>query len=320
MICRARQPPVYCRRTMSFPALILVLMSAFVHAGWNLLGKRDDADEWYFCVTSTTGFLVILPFMVLWYPAVAAIPGLVWVHLAVTGLFQALYFIGLAGAYRGGELSLVYPVARAFPVLIVPVASVVLGTGSVPSVTALTGMAIVTAGLLVIPREAGAEAGARVITVSGRSSRGWLAFAFLAGIGTTGYSLVDDSAMALLRDLPGFAARPVRAPMVYGGLQALSTAAVLGVYRVFRHRSWNGIFPPPSISNIGAGVAILLAYGLVLGAYGFADNAGYVVAFRQISLPVGVVLGGLVLQERITVWRITGTGLIMIGLVLVGAG
>ncbi|MCB8945767.1 MAG: hypothetical protein H6658_18620 [Ardenticatenaceae bacterium] len=41
-----------------------------------------------------------------------------WPYLLVTGCFQAMYYLGLLQGYKSGDFTVVYPVARALPVLI----------------------------------------------------------------------------------------------------------------------------------------------------------------------------------------------------------
>jgi hypothetical protein len=41
----------------------------------------------------------------------------------------------------------------------------------------------------------------------------------------------------------------------------------------------------------------MLAYSLVLIAMSFAKNISYVVAFRQLGIPIGAILGMVILKE-----------------------
>jgi len=300
---------------MSVTAITLVLISALVHAGWNLLGKRDSADGAYFCVASAVGAVVLLPFLVVWGGAVTRMPPAVWAYLVPTGLFQGLYFVGLAGAYRNGDLSVAYPVARAFPVLMVPAITAVLGVGERPTAPAVAGMVVVAAGLLVIPQE-------RLLRLSVRRLLGpWALYALLAGVGTAGYSVVDDAALQLYRSALNGAA--FQAPIIYAAFQSLSTAlflALFGVARMGRSGFRSAVGGIQLRSATAAGVAIVVAYGLVLVAYGFARNVSYVVAFRQVSLPLGAVLGVTLLGEKLGPARAAGAALIVTGLVLVSLG
>jgi uncharacterized membrane protein len=52
----------------------------------------------------------------------------------------------------------------------------------------------------------------------------------------------------------------------------------------------------------------------------FATNVSYIVAFRQISILIGVLLGLFVLHEKSTPFKIAGTALVFIGLVLTAVG
>ena len=69
-----------------------------------------------------------------------------------------------------------------------------------------------------------------------------------------------------------------------------------------------------------AGVFISLAYGLVLLAMCHVTNVSFVQAFRQMSLPLGVLAGILFLKESCTAGKIAGTALIVGGLIAVAFG
>ena len=53
---------------------------------------------------------------------------------------------------------------------------------------------------------------------------------------------------------------------------------------------------------------------------GFSKNISYVVAFRQLSIPLGAALGILVLKEPARAPKIAGVAVIFVGLMLVAAG
>ncbi|MGN0871583.1 MAG: hypothetical protein ACI4UV_10390, partial [Victivallales bacterium] len=74
--------------------------------------------------------------------------------------------------------------------------------------------------------------------------------------------------------------------------------------------------PQPYLAGFFAG----LAYLLVLVAMGYVTNVSYIQAFRQLSLPVGLLLGILILKERATFQKIAGLALILAGLTFVTLG
>ena len=65
---------------------------------------------------------------------------------------------------------------------------------------------------------------------------------------------------------------------------------------------------------------MMLGYSLVLIAMSFVKNVSYVVAFRQLSIPIGVILGAVILKERMYPLRVVGTAILFVGLVLVAVG
>ncbi|MFW6292981.1 MAG: hypothetical protein ACOC7V_11765 [Spirochaetota bacterium] len=67
--------------------------------------------------------------------------------------------IVLAAAYRTGDLSLAYPVARALPVLLVPVVTAFLGIGEPVSPLGAAGMVTVVVGLLLVVHRSFATVG-----------------------------------------------------------------------------------------------------------------------------------------------------------------
>jgi len=59
---------------------------------------------------------------------------------------------------------------------------------------------------------------------------------------------------------------------------------------------------------------------LILLAMGLVSNVSYVQAFRQMSLPLGVLLGVLFLHERPGPPRLAGIALVVFGLLLAALG
>jgi len=68
------------------------------------------------------------------------------------------------------------------------------------------------------------------------------------------------------------------------------------------------------------GVIILATYGLVLTSMAYVSNVSYVIAFRQLSIPIGAALGILVRKEKATPPKLTGIALVVTGLVLAALG
>jgi uncharacterized membrane protein len=58
-------------------------------------------------------------------------------------------------------------------------------------------------------------------------------------------------------------------------------------------------------------------YGLVLMAMAMTDEVSYVVALRQLSIPVGVLMGVLWLKEPASTAKTLGTMVMLAGLIMV---
>ncbi|WP_445401938.1 hypothetical protein [Zobellella sp. An-6] len=294
---------------MSPLALLLVLSSAALHALWNLLGKRVSPGYGFFWLANLTQCLLLLPFG-LWM--LGREQGLAfWGWLLASGLCQNLYMAALAAAYRQGDLSLAYPLARALPMLLVGVGGLALG--QVISPAAGVGMALVLAGCLLLP----------VLSLRHwRPGLYWTpgcALALLAALGTSGYSLIDAHAIGLLRDgLDGLHGRQSLA-IYYLWLQVMAvlfTSLPLLLWPRFRAglaATARSAARPAMLTGIMMG----LTYGLVLWAFALASQVSYVVALRQLSIPLGVLLGICWLGESHRGGKLPGAALILGGLTLV---
>ena len=97
---------------MSATALVLILGSVALHVGWNALSRRARPSVAFFWLGNLASSLCLLPVLFWQRAALAPLLAEVWPALIATGLFSLLYNVCLAGAYRRGDLSLVYPLAR----------------------------------------------------------------------------------------------------------------------------------------------------------------------------------------------------------------
>jgi len=97
---------------MSTTAFLLILVSSLMHALWNLLVKQSHHKTvfiWWMFVCSAGLFTMTLPFL----PGVFPRPdtSVVLLAAACASCF-VLYHLFTGRAYRGGELSLTYPLAQ----------------------------------------------------------------------------------------------------------------------------------------------------------------------------------------------------------------
>ena len=297
---------------MNAEVFALVLLSAAMHAGWNAIGKGKVPTASYFLV-AVFGAILMLLFAPLQWPEVTAGYGRPDVYLVITaGFFEAIYMVGLAGGYRAGDLSLVYPLARSVPAVTVIFGSVLLGRSSEIGVLCWAGAFLIVIGCVFLPQQSFQR-----MRLANYWSKAFL-FAMLAALGTTGYSLADDQALHLLRSRHSDI-HPAGVTSVYAFYQALLTSLWLALFIIpwrqgrqsFRQATgdWRHALP--------TGAVIALTYLIVLVALAFARDVSYVVAFRQASIPIGVAMGVVLFKEPLPLPKLVGLALLVMGLILV---
>jgi drug/metabolite transporter (DMT)-like permease len=301
---------------MSLLAIVLVLISALMHAAWNFIAKSKAPSAAFFAIATIASTIAMLPVFIYYAPQIPLLPADVWMILLATSFCHALYFVSLANAYRLQDISYVYPLARALPVLFVPIVCFVIGYGKPLSPWAILGMIITAAGCLVLP--------VRALDFSffkhylHRS----LLFILLTALATAGYSILDSIGLEKLQHTTShFSA--IDTTLLFSAFQNLLMIVFLVPYvfsvrserhhlqTVLRH-SWGF----PAI----AGIICTAAYGLIMLAMQFVANVSYVVAFRQTSILFGFLFGVFLLKEKTTVYKLSGVILIFIGLVLAAVG
>lgn len=293
---------------MSGFAIILILLSAFIHAWWNLISKRSSPNAAFFLVANSTGAWIFFPWVITGPDIVLTIPGRVWVLLIATGLFQAFYCMALASAYRHGDLSVTYPIARSLPVILVPFVSVVIGRGHLLGGWFLAGTLLVLTGGILIASEDVRSIKIRLNWV------GALPMAVLAAVGTTGYSMIDDRALRILRGTLADAHTTVHITLVYAFFEALACAGWLAVFVVPKRLNFKDV---PAVRAVGAGILMYLTYGMVLLAMAYARDISLIVAFRQVSILIGAVMGLVILKEALHRWKLPGLVILFTGLLIV---
>ena len=132
-------------------AIALVAVAGVLHAGWNVLLKTSGDPLLTAVRLQAIGTLVLGPVAIVAWVARGFEPiAPVGVGIALgSGVLEAAYFVFLAAAYRRGDLSLVYPLARgSAPVLAVAVGIVVLGERL--GLLASLGVGLVLIGILAV--------------------------------------------------------------------------------------------------------------------------------------------------------------------------
>jgi drug/metabolite transporter (DMT)-like permease len=284
---------------MSPANLALILVSACVHVVAHVALKRAQdrtAFVWWMLVW---GGVLFAPVLLFTHPVVAP---LVWGIMGVSALFEALYFIAIARAYRLGDLSLVYPLARGTaPLFLLLWTSLFLSDHITPA--GVGGIALIAAGLYIInlPRLGAWLQPLRSLAHPAPQA------ALLAGLCISLYTFVDRTGVQYLD------------PLLYTYLGILLTL-LLFTPLALRRVGWHGLRQELSSSRLGsvvAGFTTLAAYALVLYTIRAGTPASYAGAVREVSVVFGVVIGVVFLHEKGSRVRVLGAVCVVAGVALI---
>ena len=130
-------------------ALVLVLCAGPMHAGWNLLARRQRAEGAFFAkLLKWIAGLGLVPAL-LGLLLCQSMPAKAWLCAVISGTCCGAYYLFLAKGYARSDFTIVYPIARALPVLLVGLADIVRGHN--PSAPGWAGMSLVVVGCLLTP-------------------------------------------------------------------------------------------------------------------------------------------------------------------------
>ena len=281
---------------MPAAALALVLAAALFHSCWNALTKGARDQFAFLCLAVAVASVLFLPVTLSALPA-GGVPAAAWPYVIATIVLHALYFYALGRSYRSGEFSLVYPVARGLGVALVPLFAALL-LDEQPSAVGALGIALVVVGIVAL-QWIGSSRSAASPNLRFGAGTGW---ALLTGLTIAGYALVDKAGVSRLHPVPYIGL------MFVGSLLLLVPAALAdrGRFRREWTTNWRAI--------LVASVMTLTAYLLVLFAFRLS-KAGYVVAARETSIVISVLIGRLWFGERRLAARLAGAALVLAGVV-----
>jgi drug/metabolite transporter (DMT)-like permease len=290
---------------MPIGALALVLLSAFLHAAWNVAAKGSGAPAAFVFLADLAALVLLIPAFLFF--RLSDLTAEVWWMVLATGAIHGVYAWGLTRAYESGDLTLVYPISRSTPAFVPFLAVPLLGERlSVPGVA---GIALVMVGIWLVSTEA-RIAGRNFLTPE-------LRFAYLTLAATVAYSVVDKRAMALLDANPWTGPAP-RAVAYY----VLLCVSYLPFFYAFSRRrldvaTLRATARQRPFAILSVVLASFVSYTLILQALRTAP-VSYVVATRQLSVVFAVSLALLWLRERPSRARLVGAALTVAGVATIG--
>jgi drug/metabolite transporter (DMT)-like permease len=271
---------------------LLVLLAAVSHATWNAFVKSGEDKLVSLCLvifTTSAPCLLILPFLAV--PAAAS-----WPFLMISTVVHYFYYAALIGAYRHGDLSLAYPIARGSAPLLVA-AGAWLFAGEELSPLKWLGVLTVSAGIMSLARPSRAQANDGEVKA--------IVFALLTGLTIAIYSLAD-----------GLGVRLSGAEFSYiAWLFVLSGLPMPFIILWCRGGDSGRLIRAHLKIGVFGGVISGLAYAIVIWAMSVAPIA-LVVSLRETSVLIAAAIGSLFLKESFGRRRIVAAAIIVAGAVL----
>lgn len=307
---------------MAISAIILILISGFLHSIWNYFAKRSRHKLCFIWLIKFCSLFLLLPLIVLWYhfhPEISSssfnlVPFLAAV--ITSSLIHAFYNYFLAKAYIHGEISLAYPVSRGSAPFLVAFFSFFF-IGEKLSALGVTGMILTALGVFGVSFR-------RLNTITRHSNKStqknspnkeskirkstWPTFAFagLTALMISLYTLID-----------GMAARKFGVIIFMYSYSVVSTAMLA----IPIMRSNTKALKDEIISNylriLAAGILMPASYILALYAMRIA-NLGYVATMRNISIVFATLIGIVKLEESYGKTKIISSLILFAGILAMG--
>ncbi|HEX4328858.1 MAG TPA: EamA family transporter [Burkholderiales bacterium] len=280
---------------MPLYALALVLLAAFCHATWNLfLKKSQGGGTLFFWLAGSIEVLLYAPLAIAMIITTGYRPdALALGMMAGSAAIHVGYFIFLDRGYRSGDLSVVYPLARASGPLLTIVAAVLL-IGERPAPLALVGALLIGVGAVLLS--------GNPLRLLRTRAQGAL-FALSTGAIIAIYTVWDRQAVVAL----------LVPPVIYYWGSIIMRVIMTSPAALRDRPMLRVIWARDKKAVLAVGILSPLAYGLTLYAMKMAPLS-YVAPAREMSILIAALYGTHLLKEGDTVRRLAAAALMMLGL------
>ncbi len=276
---------------MSLTVFIVVIFAAFLHATWNAMVKNEK--DKYLAVSGIVFGHVPASIVVIFLipsPSVESIP-----YIILSAILHNGYQWFLLSAYKFGDYTKVYPIARGSAPIFVSIVSLIF-FAVVLSRFELLGIAVICLGILSLSFQ-------DATSVTNRKA---IIYALITGSFIMSYSITD-----------GYGARISVSILSYMGWSFILNAFLFAILLNFMKQ-------PGIITRVAkdgkfiffvGGTISYLVYAIIV--WGFTQAPIPVVtALREISIVFALLIGTFFLKEKFTYLKTTAVLTIFIGVIL----
>lgn len=276
---------------MTTTIFLIVLLAALLHATWNALVKgAADKSTSMMAVVLGQGLIGLL--CVICITPVPAPESWPWLMASV--VLHIGYQSFLTAAYRSGDMTQVYPIARGVAPLLVTAAST-LFLGITFSTMQFAAIGCVALGIASI---------SLVRNADGVFQKQAAGLALITGSFIAGYSMIDGMGARLAGNSLSF----------YAWAAWLNAAIFAAAFAVRRPGVVSRALRLP-VLLIGGGGASFVAYALVVHAFTQAPIA-LVTALRETSIVFALLMGVIWLKEPLNLVKVVATATTLAGVAL----
>ena len=271
--------------------VVMVLAAAVMHAVWNTFVKVDDDRLMAMAmVIGVSGLFAPALLLVGAPPSPES-----WKFIAISVVIHSAYFFFLVQAYRVGDLSHAYPLARGSAPLLVAAGSA-LFAGEVLSLGELAGIAVISAGIV------------SLMLGGGHGFRGDFrvtAYPLATGVMIAAYTVADGLGVRASGSPAGY----IGWLFIFSAVPMVGAAFVrrgIGVFTLVR-RGWK--------RGLLAGTLASSAYALAIWALSLGAMA-HVSALRETSVVIAALIGTRLLGEPHGRRRVLSAAVVAAGVVV----
>ena len=268
--------------------ILVVLGSAMLHAVWNAIIKGGDDKLIETSMKATGGGLAVL----LVLPFLPVPPPACWPYIAGTVCIHFFYYLFIAYAYRGADLSYAYTIMRGSSPLFTALVSVFILSETL-GVSGWAGVLMLSFGVLILAVDAVRRGGFSLSSTILATAN---AFVIM------GYTLVDGHGVRFAETAPSYVC------WVF-----LCNAFPITIFTmIMRRKVYIDYIKVRWKYGLFGGICSLFAYGLALWGMTRAPIAS-VAALRETSVVFGMLFAVLFLKEKATPTRIAAVALVLGG-------
>jgi len=275
---------------MEFNIFLLVVLAAFMHAIWN--GMVKNFKDKVVSVSAIVFGHVPIGIIVMLFVPLPAIESVPYIFLSV--ILHQGYQLCLISAYKFGDLTKVYPVARGTGPIVATLISIFF-LGVLISKPQLLSIGLICFGLIAIG----------LLNKNSIGNRKAIVYSLVTGLFIGLYSLTD-----------GYGARLSQSPLSFLGWSFILNAMIF--FFILKFMNYSNIFgrvmkEAKLIFWVGGSLSYIV-YGIVVWSFTKAP-VPLVSALRESSIIFATFIGIFFLKEKITFIKSMAIILIVLGLV-----